>query len=183
MKKRQDNPWTIKDADVKYENPWIKVQEYDVLNPGGGKGIYGVVEIKNLAVGMIPLSKNMDTWLVRQYRFPLNEWTYEIPEGGCPPSSTPLETAKRELEEETGITASKWTPILEVQTSNCITNELGYVYLAEDLSIGDANPDEDEYLELIKLPIQEALQWVENGKIKDALSVAGLLSLARRLGI
>src|SRR3954468_11310954 len=108
----QHNPWTILGQKEIYSNPWIKVMEYDVLNPAGGKGIYGKVHFKNLAIGIIPLDEQMNTWLVGQYRFTLNEYSWEIPAGGGLFAVDPVESAKRELKEETGLVADIWTEIL-----------------------------------------------------------------------
>ena len=88
-----------------YDNPWIGVTEYDVLNPSGGKGIYGKVFFKNLAIGAVPLDGDGYTWLVGQYRFPLDRYSWEIPEGGGDVREAPVESAKRELLEETGLVA------------------------------------------------------------------------------
>src|SRR5688572_5922455 len=105
------NPWTTLSGEDKYDNPWIRVTEFQVINPGGGRGIYGKVHFKNTAIGVMPLDDELNTWLVGQFRYTLNEWSWEIPEGGGPPDQSPLEAAKRELHEETGLTASRWTEI------------------------------------------------------------------------
>src|SRR4051812_41706535 len=100
------NSWTTRGKTVKYETPWIKVSEYDVLTPAGRPSIYGVVSFKNLAIGVLPLDKDYNTWLVGQWRFPLEQYSWEIPEGGCPLGEKPLDAAKRELKEETGLIAA-----------------------------------------------------------------------------
>jgi 8-oxo-dGTP pyrophosphatase MutT (NUDIX family) len=178
------NPWTTLSGEEKYNNPWITVTEYKVINPGGGKGIYGKVHFKNKAIGIIPVDDDLNTWLVGQYRYTLNEWAWEIPEGGGPINQPPLESAKRELQEETGITASKWSQILRLHTSNSVTDEEGFVFLAEGLEIGENKLEESEAdLKVWKLPLREALQMVIDGKITDSMSVMGLLMVARLKGI
>src|SRR5450631_3051070 len=102
------NPWTILSEKSIYENAWINVSEFDVINPKGGKGIYGKIHFRKVAVGALPLDEDFNTYLVGQYRFPLNEYSWEIPEGGGEFTESPLDTAKRELLEETGLTAKEW---------------------------------------------------------------------------
>jgi len=169
------NPWQTLNKKLVYENPWIAVSHREVLNPAGNEGIYGVVHFKNLAVGVVPLDDHLQTWLVGQYRYTLNQYSWEIPEGGCPLGTSPLESAQRELLEETGITAAGWDLILDFHTSNSVTDEAGKVYIARDLSFGEAQPEETELLKIKKLPFQEALEMVFRGEITDSLSIMGLL--------
>jgi 8-oxo-dGTP pyrophosphatase MutT (NUDIX family) len=178
------NPWTTLSGEVKYDNRWINVTEYQVINPGGGRGIYGKVHFKNLAIGVVALDEELNTWLVGQYRYTLDQWTWEIPEGGAPMNENPLEAAKRELQEETGLRANKWNEIVKLHTSNSVTDESGFVYLAEDLAQGETQLEETEAdMKVWKLPFREALKMVEDGKITDSLSVMGLLMAARIKGL
>ena len=160
-----------------WENDWMKVLEDEVVNPGGGKNLYGHVHFKTRAVAIIPLDKDNNTWLVGQDRYTLGEWSWELPMGGAPLGEDPLEGAKRELQEETGLTAGKWTELMRLHTSNSITDETGVVYLAEELSEGEAEPEESERLEIRKLPLDEAVAMVHAGEITDAISAAALLQL------
>ncbi len=164
------NPWTIQNKKKVYDNPWISVTEFDVLNPSGGKGIYGVVHFHNTAIGILPLDKDKNTWLVGQYRFPLKQYSWEIPEGGGKKNIPLLESAKRELLEETGIEAKEWTPIIETHLSNSAMDEYGIIYIAQDLSFTNSEPEETEQLQVKKLPFEEVYQLVMNGKITDALT-------------
>ena len=174
--KNKKNPWTTLSSKTIYDNPWIEVIENEVINPSGGEGIYGVVSFKNIAVGIIPLDKNNNTWLVGQYRYTLNEYSWEIPEGGClKGKETPLEAAKRELKEETGLEASKWTKILKMHTSNSVTDEVAYTFIAQELTFGKALPEETEELEVLKIPIEQAVNMCLNNEITDAFSVGSLL--------
>lgn len=177
------NPWETTDTRIVYENPWIQVREDQVLNPAGKPGIYGVVSFKNFAIGIIPVDAEGNTWLVGQYRYSLNEWSWEIPMGGGPKGVDMLESAKRELKEETGYTAAKWTDIMTIHTSNSVTDEEGVVFLAEDLTPGETEPEETEQLVVKKVPLKEAVDWVMDGKITDSISVGGLLKVARMLNI
>lgn len=178
------NPWTTLSGEVKYDNPWITVTEFQVINPSGGRGIYGKVHFKNRAIGIIPLDKELNTWLVGQYRYTLDAWHWEIPEGGGPLERSPLESAQRELQEETGLTAASWTQIVHLHTSNSVTDEEGHIFLAEDLTEGNSAPEETEAdLKVWKLPFKDALAMVLDGKITDSMSVMGILKVARMKGL
>jgi 8-oxo-dGTP pyrophosphatase MutT (NUDIX family) len=171
----EKNPWEIISGKLVYDNPWINLTQYEVITPAGTPGIYGKVHFKNIAIGVIVIDENGDTYLVGQYRFPLNEYSWEIPEGGCPEGTDYLTTAKRELKEETGFEAKTWTEILRMHVSNSVSDEYAVVYLAQDLVAGEAEPEETEKLTIQKMPFAQALQWVMEGKITDSISVAGIL--------
>ncbi len=170
-----DNPWQTRSVQQVYDNPWIRVAHHEVINPAGNPGIYGLVHFKNLAIGIVPLDAQRQTWLVGQYRYALNAYSWEIPEGGGPLEIAPLLAAQRELLEETGLQAQRWTPILEMHISNSVTDERAIAFVAQELSIGVAQPEETELLQIRQLPFAEAIDMVMNGAITDALSVAALL--------
>jgi 8-oxo-dGTP pyrophosphatase MutT (NUDIX family) len=171
----QENPWKIISSEDKYENPWIQLKEYKVITPAGTEGIYGKVHFKNIAIGIMVIDNEDNTFLVGQYRFPLDLYSWEIPEGGCPEGTDWLTAAQRELKEETGFIAKKWTKILEMHLSNSVSDELAIVYVAEELTAGDAAPEETEDLHDIKIPFNQAVEWVMEGKITDSISVAAIL--------
>lgn len=175
------NPWQTLRTEVKYQNPWISVREDQVVNPGGGRGIYGVVSMRNKALGIVPVDDEGNTWLVGQYRYALNEYSWEIPMGGGLVELDILESAQRELQEETGLTAARWTRIARLHTSNSVTDEEGFVFLAEELTPGPVAPEETEDLRLWKLPLAEAVQLVMDDRITDGVSVAGLLKAEKVL--
>lgn len=168
------NPWTILSQKEVYANPWISVVHHEVLNPAGGRGIYGKVHFKNIAIGIVPLDEAGNTYLVGQYRFPLSQYSWEIPEGGGPLAEDSLEAAKRELEEETGLVAQEWTEIQRLHLSNSVSDEVGVVYLARNLQQRTAAPEETEQLIVRKLPFAVAVQMVEDGTITDSLSIVGI---------
>ncbi len=173
-----DNPWTTVNTRVTYDNPWIRVREDQVINPSGGPGIYGVVEFKNRAVGVIPLDEAGHTWLVGQYRYTHHSYEWEIPEGGCPEDEELLDCAKRELLEETGIIAANYELILEdVQLSNSTTNEVACIYVARGLKFAAAQPDANEKIAVKRVSLEEAIEMARDGTIRDGLSVMGLLWL------
>ncbi|HEY8512335.1 MAG TPA: NUDIX hydrolase [Cyclobacteriaceae bacterium] len=176
------NPWKILSSEEIYENPWIRVTEYKVINPGGGNGTYGKVHFKNRAVGVVPVDSDGNTWLVGQYRFTLSEYSWEIPEGGAPEGEELLACAQRELLEEAGLTARSWKLLSKIHTSNSVTDETGWIYLATNITEGVNNPEESEAdLKVKKLPLSEAVKMVLDGKITDAVSMAGLLLAERFL--
>jgi len=180
MSSDQKNPWTTLSVREVYENPWIRINEHQVLNPSGGKGIYGTVHYKNKAIGVIPVDDQGNTWLVGQWRYPLEQWTWEIPEGGGELDQEPLATAKRELKEETGLTATHWKMIQRTHLSNSVSDEEGFIFLAEGLVEGNSELEETEAdMKVWKLPLRDAVQMVTDGKITDSLSVMGLLAVAR----
>jgi 8-oxo-dGTP pyrophosphatase MutT (NUDIX family) len=161
-----------------FENDWMRVLEDHVINPGGGENQYGYVHFKNRAIAILPLDAAGDTWLVGQDRYTLGEYSWELPMGGAPFDEAPLDAAKRELREETGLSASRWSEVMRLHTSNSITDELGIVYLAEGLTEGETAFEETEDLRIRKLPLADAVQFVYNGEITDAISVAAILRIS-----
>lgn len=170
----QKNPWQVLDSREIYQNPWIQLTEYNVINPGGGKGIYGKIHLKNLAIGIVVLDEQYHTWLVGQYRFTLSSYSWEIPEGGGPLGVAPVESAKRELLEETGLVAGDWTELMRLHTSNSVTDEFAIVFLARGLEQHTAMPEETEQLVVKRVPFEEAWQMANTGLITDAISVAAI---------
>jgi ADP-ribose pyrophosphatase len=183
MQQKDKNPWKTLSIKPIYDNPWINVEEHQVINPGGGKGIYGKVHFKNNALGIIPIDEHNNIWLVGQYRYTIEEYSWEIPMGGGPLTEDIISAAQRELKEETGMKAAKWQEVMRIHTSNSVTDEVGYVFLAEELTAGERRLEESEAdLKLLKLPFIEALEMVIKGKITDSISVAGILRVARMKG-
>lgn len=175
--KRTTNPWTILSGAAIYDNPWIGVTEYQVLNPRGGPGIYGKVHFKNLAIGIVPLDGAGNIYLVGQYRFPLERYSWEIPEGGGPLGTDPLASAQRELLEETGLKATSWIRILDIDLSNSVSDEEGVVFLARGLSQHEALPEDTEELCIRKIPFEEACRMVMAGQMTDSMTVAAILKV------
>ncbi|MFY8092952.1 MAG: NUDIX domain-containing protein [Niveispirillum sp.] len=175
---RDSNPWHTRTRTRVYENPWIRVEHHDVLKPNGDPGIYGLVHYRNHAVGVVPVDPDGFTWLVGQYRYPLERYSWEIPEGGVPAGEDPAVGAMRELKEETGLSAGRMMPIINrVALSNSVSDEQGTLYVAWDLTEGEAAPDDTEELCLCRLPLRDALSMVLSGAITDSLSMLALLRL------
>ena len=172
------NPWRFVRSREIFQNAWFEIREDEVINPAGTQNFYGRVNFKNQAIGIIPLDSEQNTWLVGQYRYVLDEYSWEIPMGGSPLGEDPLETAKRELKEETGLSASSWTSLMRLHTSNSVTNEEGFVFVAQQLTEGDTAFEETEMITIKKLPLETAVNMALNSEITDAISVAGLLKLA-----
>jgi len=171
------NPWKIISEKEVYDNPWINLTEYQVINPSGNPGIYGKVHFKNMAIGIIPLDDDLNTYVVGQYRFALSQYSWEIPEGGGPIGIDSLDSAKRELLEETGLKAESWTEIQRMHLSNSVTDELCIIYLARDLKQFEAEPEDTEELIVNKVPFEQIYQMVCNGEITDSAAVAGILKV------
>jgi ADP-ribose pyrophosphatase len=180
--KKEKNPWIYHSKETQYENPWIKVEQHEVTIPNGNPGIYGKVHFKNKAIGIIPIDEEGNTWLIGQYRYPLDEYSWEIPMGGGPIELDLLLSAQRELKEETGLTAKKWTKIARIHTSNSVTDEEGFVFLAQELEQGETEFDETEVLAIKKLPFGEVLEMVQNNTITDSISMIGIYKAASILG-
>ena len=168
----QENPWTTLTSNIVYENNWIQVKHDEVINPSGNNGIYGIVHFKNLAIGVIVLDEDMNTYLVGQYRYPLKEYSWEIPEGGGKLLTDPMLAAQRELKEETGIIARKWTMLFHMHLSNSATDEKAIIYLAQDLEFAIAEPEDSEELTVTKMSFNSFLDNIMKGKITDAITIA-----------
>ena len=167
--------WQTLDSRIVFENPWITVRDDRVINPGGSESQYGHVHFKNKAVAIVPLDEDGNTWLVGQDRYTLGVYTWEIPMGGAPSDEEPLDAARRELQEETGLSAARWSQVMKVNTSNSITDEEGLIFLAQDLTSGEPNLEETENITIRKLPLEEALKMVAQGDITDAISCVALM--------
>jgi 8-oxo-dGTP pyrophosphatase MutT (NUDIX family) len=174
------NPWITQSSRKIYENSWISLREDQVLRPDGLEGIYGVVHFKNRAVGVLPVDDQGRVWLVGQHRYPLDAYSWEIPEGGCPESETPEVTALRELREETGLVAGRIELVATSHLSNSVSDEIGYVFRATDLIEGPNDPEGCERIEVRRVEWEEAWQMLRRGEITDSLSVIALLHEAVR---
>jgi len=177
MQNPEANPWQITAEKIEYDNPWISLTEYQVINPSGNPGIYGKVHFKNYAIGIVPLDDDLNIYLIGQYRFALNQYSWELPEGGGPLGTDPLESAKRELLEETGLKANIWSEIQRMHLSNSVSDELSIIYLARNLEQFEAEPEDTEQLQIKKLPFEDAYHMVCNNKITDSITVAAILKV------
>ena len=170
-------PWRQLSVQKVYENPWLRLEHHEVKTPAGTDGIYGKICFQNIAVGIIPIDEEGYTYLVKQYRYTLEAESWEIPEGGCPLGSSPLATAQRELLEETGLRAAQWVKLMDLHTSNSVSDERGEVFLAKNLLQGEADLEATEDIVVRRLPLEEAIEMAMDGRITDAISVAALFKV------
>ena len=175
------NPWKRLGSTLIHRNPWFSVRRDDVIRPDRVPGSYHVVQAERLAVGILPLWEDQSITLVGQYRYPIERYSWEIPEGGGPPAEDPLKIAMRELREETGLSSESWQHLGYCHLSNCFLDELCHLYLAEDLKQGESQPDGSEVLETRRMPVHEAIGMAIDGRISDAITLAGLFHLLRFL--
>src|SRR5205823_3716682 len=152
------NPWARTSRTSVYRNPWIEVFHDEVVRPDGRPGIYGVVHFRNRAVGAVVLDDRDRILLVGQYRYTLDSYSWEIPEGGAPFGEDPLRAAQRELLEETGFTAANWIEIARAHLSNSVSDEIALIYLATELRAGESNPEPTERLQVRWVPFDTALR-------------------------
>lgn len=179
----EKNPWTKLSSSVVYRNPWITVREDQVLKPNGKPGIYGVVETR-IATGVVALDDRNEVYLVGQYRYPTEMYSWEIPEGGTDPGEDPIDAIKRELREEAGVIANSWMQLGgEIHLSNCFSAERGVLFLARDLSVTETSHEDTEVISVKRVPFREALRMVDDGTIVDGMSIMAILRAQRMLDL
>jgi 8-oxo-dGTP pyrophosphatase MutT (NUDIX family) len=174
----EPNPWVTHTSDIVYDNAWIEVTHRAVTTPTGTDGIYGVVHFKNLAIAVVPIDDHDHTWLVGQYRYAIDQYSWEIPEGGGQLDEDPADAARRELREECGLDAAHLDLLFSCELSNSVSDERARIYIATGLTAVPADPDDTEVLELRRLPVDEAIAMAMSGEITDALSLMALLRLS-----
>jgi 8-oxo-dGTP pyrophosphatase MutT (NUDIX family) len=168
------SPWQTLASRQMYDNAWISVREDSVIRPDGEQGIYGVVHFKNIAIGILAVEDDF-IYLVGQYRYPLEQYSWEIPEGGCPEGEDALHAAQRELEEETGLRAGTWEKLGIAHLSNSVSDEFAVWFLATGLTQGEHRPEGTEKLKIRRVAFDEALNMALTGEITDALSMLAIM--------
>jgi len=179
------NPYTVRHREVLYDSPWIRLRQ-DIVNHRSGAEArrYAVCGFRKTACGVVALDDQDRVLLVGQWRYPLERYSWEIPEGGGEPGETPFETLRRELAEEAGVGARTWEPLAFHHTSNSSTDEEAFLPLATDLEPLAAAADDDEEFLVHREPFSDCLRRVLAGEITDGLTVVALLALhARRTGL
>jgi 8-oxo-dGTP pyrophosphatase MutT (NUDIX family) len=177
----QKSPWTLLSRSRKYENDWIAVDEHQVRHARGFSSAYGVVHNKQLGTQTIAIDQEGRVCLVGQFRYPQGLYSWELPAGGGGPDQPPLETAQRELREETGLIASKWLPLLQLTVAGSISDSRVFCFVAWELEATERELDPQEVIQRQRVPFKEAVDSALNGTIQDSASVAALLALRRKL--
>lgn len=166
-----------------YRGKTISVRKDIVKLPNGKEALREVVEHPG-AVAVAAVNDQNELIMVRQFRYAFEKEILEIPAGKMDKGPEgPLEAARRELKEETGLTAGKLTYLGGMYPSVGFLNEVIHLFLAQDLTEGSQNPDEDEFLKVTALPFGEVVSMVLNGEISDAKTVVGVLRSRERLGL
>jgi len=163
---------------VAYENPWIEILHDDVVRPDSQPGIYGVVHFRHLAIGVVPIDAGDRVLLVGQFRYTLDHYSWEIPEGGGGFDEEPEAAARRELLEETGYRGGTWRELCRAELSNSVTDEVTILFAATDLEAGPASPEGTEQLQTRWVPFDEAMAMIRRGEIADAMTIIALQQLA-----
>jgi len=167
--------WQLLSSRLVYENKWMKLREDQVITPAGGEGIYGWLELPD-AVVVLAITEEQEAILIGQDRYPVHQYSWELVEGAIEEGETPLEAAVRELEEEAGLTSNNLRPLgPPFHIANTRTNEVAHVFLATELEFGAPNPEETEVLEVRKMPVQDVYEMIDNGSIRDSLTIIALL--------
>ena len=178
MSESELNPWRRVSRRVAYDNPWIQILHDDVVRPDGKPGIYGVVHFRHLAIGVVPLDADDRVLLVGQYRYTMDHYSWEIPEGGGEFDEEPEAAARRELVEETGYSGGEWRELCRAELSNSVTDEITVLFVAGGLEPGTATPEGTEQLQLRWVPFDEVMAMIRRGEIADAMTILAIQQLA-----
>ena len=179
------DPYTVLDRRFLYDSPWIRIREDRFQHRRGAEGRYAVCGFVRTACGVLALDEQDRVVLVGQWRYPLEAYSWELPEGGGDVSESPFEAITRELAEEAGLTAQVWEPLAFFHPSNSSTEEEAFLFLATGLHPSEGHQaEDDEELLVHREPFQDCLRRVLSGELTDSLTVMALLALqARRSGV
>lgn len=178
---KDTNPWKTLSSKTVYQNPWMRVREDIVVRPDGSDGIYGVMESKDSVI-VVVLNEDNDVYLIRSFNYPVSTWSWGLPGGGGD-DEEPEVASKRELAEETGIIANRWTFLGKTRVSSGLMTEKMAVYLAQDLSFGERlAADDTELINDAKfVSFDEIDRMIAENEIDDAQTVTGLYLALRWL--
>lgn len=171
------NPYRLLSTREIYRNPWVRLREDRIVRPDGKEHIFGVIEQK-AGSSVLALNSRDEAYLVREYKYGIGRESLEVMSGGIEPGETPLDAARRELKEEAGLTARDWLDLGVVDPFTTAVNSPNYIFLARDVEQGEREPDEGEYIEIVKLPFQEVVAMAMRGEITHAASCVVILKVA-----
>ncbi len=176
------SPWIKHSSKVILENQWWKVIQDQVTRPDGQPGEYNIVETPG-SITVIALADEQDIIMIDQFRYITDVNSIEAPGGGID-SRNPLDDAKRELLEETGITAKKWTELGQIQPLNGLVRETMYLFLAQDLDLTQEKPEVGEAIsKVLHMPFSEVIAKIKDGTIDDGPTIFAVFKAALYLGI
>ncbi len=165
-----------------FDGVLLHVYKDDIILPNGNKAVREYIKHQG-AVCVVPVTDKMEVVAVRQYRYPIGRVTVEIPAGKLDKGEEPLEAAKRELGEETGVECADIKYIGALYPSVAYTDEIIHMYLAENLVYGQSHTDEDEFLNVVKIPLKDFVEMVMDGKVQDSKTMAAILKVGRMYGV
>ncbi len=168
-----ENPFTKISSEELYRRPYVRFMR-DLVKINGLEKDYSYADIAN-GIGIVAINDQNEVALVGQWRYPIARYSWEIPAGMREGAEDPLEAAKRELKEEAGVTAKKWTSLGEFFMEGSSTTKKAIIFLAQDLEMGKQSLDDDEKIEVLWLPFQQVIDLTEDGSIKDGMTVLALL--------
>jgi 8-oxo-dGTP pyrophosphatase MutT (NUDIX family) len=183
LQPRDVGPWRRRSRRVAYENPWIRIHHDEVDRPDGSPGIYGVIHFENAAIGVVAVGADGRILLVGQHRYPLDRYSWELPEGGSPLDEDAADGARRELSEETGYEAASMRELFRFSLSNSVSDEIGVIFLATDLVQGEAHPEPTEDLAVRWATLDEVLGEIDAGEIHDLMTIAGVTRYALEVAL
>jgi ADP-ribose pyrophosphatase len=166
--------WETLDRRFLWQSRWYNLRQDRVRSQTGHGFTYTIVDHPG-AVWVVPVTADENVVLIRSYRYPVDDWCYEVPAGGLSPGLTPEVVARRELSEEIGGTAADLRYVGQFYTSNGISNEVAYVYLATGVELGESHPEPTELMEIRPVPVAEAMRMAREGEIADGPSALALL--------
>jgi 8-oxo-dGTP pyrophosphatase MutT (NUDIX family) len=177
---KTNGPWKIKDSKEKYNNPWIKVREDQVVRPDGKDGIFGIVEMV-AGVSVLPLDDNEFVYLTKEFHYAIEQDSIEVVSGAIDNNENSLEAAKRELKEELGIEAEEWIELGLVNPFTTVVKSPATLYLSRNIRFSEANPEGTEKINILKVKFDDALKMVMESKITHGPSCVLILKAAKHL--
>lgn len=178
---RKHGPWTVEESTQVYRNPFIEVVEDRVIRPDGRPGTYGTVRMKE-GVAVLPIDDDGVAYLTREFRYAVSRDSIEVAGGGIDEGESPLEAARREAREELGVEASEWVNLGVIDPFTAVVRSPAHLFLARGLAFTDTDHEGTESIEVVKVPFDEAVRHVMEGRITHGPSCVLILKAARVMG-